>query len=152
MKVNYTLINANKVLSPDKLFTCNKCRTEKPETHFRIDKTTKSGHRYSCLVCEEYGKHKRDCKWRKLETTLTSEDFYMLKSRPCVYCDGETWTNDRLKINGIDRVDNEQGYHISNCEPCCVSCNTFKSNKSVAYLMRFSINFSRVIEKRSQSN
>ena len=145
-------MNADKVLNCNIFFKCNKCGTEKPETHFRVAKDQRTGHRYACLLCEEYSKHKRDCKYRKLETTLTKDEFYMLKSQPCVYCEGATWTNEEIKMNGIDRFDNDHGYHIWNCEPCCFTCNMFKSDKSVIFMTRFAKNFNRVVERRSSSS
>jgi len=30
--------------------------------------------------------------------------------------------------NGIDRVNNLEGYILDNCVPCCVLCNTAKNN------------------------
>jgi hypothetical protein len=146
----YAIMNADKVLSLDKFYTCQTCDTEKPETHFRRDIHAKPGHRYTCWVCEEYRKHKRDCRERKLETTLTSEEFYDIKSRPCPYCEGATWTNEELKMNGIDRFDNDHGYHKWNCEPCCYTCNKFKSDKSVHFITNFAKNFNRVVERRNQ--
>lgn len=32
--------------------------------------------------------------------------------------------------NGIDRVDNSVGYVLSNCVPCCSTCNRMKGTMS----------------------
>ena len=48
------------------------------------------------------------------------EDFDELVSMSCYLCGH----NDTL--NGVDRVDNDIGYEIDNCEPCCATCNQMK--------------------------
>jgi hypothetical protein len=35
--------------------------------------------------------------------------------------------NTRYHQNGIDRKDNEMGYIMGNCFPCCGNCNYFKN-------------------------
>ena len=59
---------------------------------------------------------------RKHPFELTIEEFTFLVTKPCYYCgyfkEGE--------VNGIDRFDNEQGYILSNCRPCCEECNYMK--------------------------
>lgn len=32
------------------------------------------------------------------------------------------------RVNGIDRVDNTQGYTLANAVPCCKRCNQLKSD------------------------
>ena len=32
-----------------------------------------------------------------------------------------------INLNGIDRVNNDLGYNINNCVPCCTECNIMKS-------------------------
>ena len=34
------------------------------------------------------------------------------------------------KYNGIDRVNSELGYELTNCVSCCISCNIAKSDHS----------------------
>lgn len=55
---------------------------------------------------------------------LTNMDSYKLIISSCYYC-GFTpeWPNNRV---GIDRKDNQIGYIISNCVPCCFTCNSAK--------------------------
>jgi hypothetical protein len=147
-KVMNKMMNADKVKDPSILVKCKRCKTSKPETHFRFDRYEDNGLRYICLVCEEFSKHKRDCRYRKIETTLTRDEFYILKSQHCSYCDGATWTNEELKMNGIDRFDNDHGYHTWNCEPCCFTCNEFKRDKSAQFITQFWTNFNKVVERR----
>lgn len=53
---------------------------------------------------------------------LQFDDFKDMVLNPCYYCkfqkDGE--------VNGIDRVDNSNGYIKENCVPCCQVCNRMK--------------------------
>lgn len=58
---------------------------------------------------------KRNLTWELNQSEL--ETFY---ESICTYC-GESY-----KGLGIDRVDNNIGYIISNCVPCCSTCNFMK--------------------------
>lgn len=59
---------------------------------------------------------------RKYPFELSIEAFTTLVLQPCYYCgyfkEGE--------VNGIDRFDNDQGFILSNCRPCCEECNHMK--------------------------
>jgi hypothetical protein len=69
---------------------------------------------------------------------LTMEQFKQITSSRCHYCGAEpTQMIEKVKVakhamngnyiyNGIDRVDNEQGYTIDNCVSCCITCNAGK--------------------------
>lgn len=80
--------------------------------------------------------YKRNAKLRKLEWELNKEEFIALISGSCVYCGLKNSMFVRSKHgdecfhNGIDRVDNNLGYFISNCSTCCNVCNRAKSNMS----------------------
>ncbi len=71
-----------------------------------------------------------------LHWALTLEDYVRLVTAVCFYCgrapnqrpQGVRAKN--LRRNGIDRVDNSRGYEVSNCVPCCVSCNREKRAQS----------------------
>lgn len=72
----------------------------------------------------------RDC-------DLTNDDFKTLFQSNCYYCNIEPSQVIRkddyfgeFKYNGIDRVDSSQGYLISNCRPCCKTCNFAKNSLS----------------------
>ncbi len=34
-----------------------------------------------------------------------------------------------IYINGVDRVNNDMGYFVENCVPCCFDCNEMKNNR-----------------------
>ena len=83
-----------------------------------------------------YGALKYKCKERNLFLDLPYEVFKELIVRPCQYCGAEpTATNKNptlkdFKFNGLDRVDNKQGYYEKNVVPCCAICNSMKSTMS----------------------
>lgn len=66
---------------------------------------------------------------------LSKPDFERLTQGPCAYC-GTVKSNSRkakngpdiFAYNGIDRVDNELGYTISNSVSCCKLCNRGKND------------------------
>ena len=86
--------------------------------------------------------YKRAAKRRNLEFNLTREQIKELTQQNCYYCGetpkqisinnsdkligkGEEWS--KYIYNGIDRKDNDKGYIIENCVPCCKICNRAKS-------------------------
>ena len=50
-----------------------------------------------------------------------------MTSNVCFYC--EKFSENRSYC-GIDRVDNDIGYILSNCVSCCSNCNDIKSNST----------------------
>ena len=62
---------------------------------------------------------------RKLEFTLTKEDFESIIINNCYYCKSKP-----TKYSGIDRFDNNEGYTLENCVPCCTTCNFLKHTLS----------------------
>lgn len=36
-----------------------------------------------------------------------------------------------INVNGVDRVNNDKGYAVHNCVPCCFDCNEMKNNRKV---------------------
>jgi hypothetical protein len=68
---------------------------------------------------------------------LTAEQFVALLSSPCAYCGdpgGNTLkiSEEPLRYNGIDRVDNARGYTHENSVACCKTCNSMKGDRTAA--------------------
>lgn len=68
---------------------------------------------------------------------LTLEQFKVLTQQNCTYCgqlpDTLMTTGSKFSeyvYNGIDRVDNNIGYILSNCVTCCEYCNKAKGTKT----------------------
>jgi len=76
----------------------------------------------------------KSAKKRNIECLLTREQILDLAGKNCHYCNippnnlirrkNRSWY---LKYNGIDRVDNNKGYIISNVVTCCWMCNHAKT-------------------------
>ena len=81
---------------------------------------------------------KRAARERNYEWLLTDEQAFALFVLPCHYC-GAIATNHSthpdangsFRYNGIDRVDNSQGYTPENCVACCKHCNVAKRSMTV---------------------
>lgn len=91
-----------------------------------------------------YREYKDGAYNRKLDFSLTNDEFLNIIKQPCYYC-GEL-PSDRVKtsskgikytitVNGIDRIDSSKGYNINNCVPCCTFCNIAKHNYSNEYFL-----------------
>jgi hypothetical protein len=61
---------------------------------------------------------------RGYEFTIKDEDFIKIIHMACVYCGIP-------EAMGADRKDNNLGYVLENCVPCCKFCNHMKSDYSL---------------------
>jgi hypothetical protein len=66
--------------------------------------------------------YKKNALTKNREFSLTFGECERLFVGRCYYC-GEP---PKSKLNGIDRVENDQGYHIGNVVSCCWMCNKMK--------------------------
>lgn len=82
----------------------------------------------------EYNSYKDHCAIRRdLEWELSVNDFTNFVTQNCGYCGAtpNTITKvSKLKRNGIDRINNNMGYILGNCIPCCKICNHAKNDMS----------------------
>jgi len=80
--------------------------------------------------------YKRSARIRGHTFELTREETLHLMRQPCLYCNappgnkrkgrGKHQETDTVVYQGVDRIDNDLGYSIANCTPCCFSCNKKK--------------------------
>lgn len=78
--------------------------------------------------------YKRGAIKRNLDYSINEEEFYNITQQNCHYCNivpslytsSDKSKNRQYLYNGIDRKDNNLGYVISNCLPCCKTCNRAK--------------------------
>jgi hypothetical protein len=89
--------------------------------------------RKEAAVRKLYRSYQHGAKRRKLEWSLSQEEFEKLIFSPCHYTGRKP--NTVIKVtaasflyNGIDRVDNQKGYSLRNCVPCCSEVNAAKSD------------------------
>lgn len=90
---------------------------------------------FTCL----YYTYKHGAKSRNYSFNLTKEEFKTITSNNCHYCNKipsqvknkqakkSPFSKDYI-YNGIDRKDNNIGYELSNCLPCCKTCNIMKTD------------------------
>lgn len=67
--------------------------------------------------------YKLNAKQRNIEFLLTIEEFELIASNNCYYCN----SNDDI---GIDRINSNKPYIIDNCVACCSMCNRMKNTYS----------------------
>lgn len=85
-----------------------------------------------------YYQYKLSAEKRGYNFLLSEEQFRNLTKQKCFYCGiepskiikGQGKTSGDYKYNGIDRIDNSDGYKINNVVPCCFSCNSAKGTLS----------------------
>ena len=83
-----------------------------------------------------YFKYKGRCNREGIEFSLSFDELILITGRNCSYCGVEPKQlhkshkgyNGGYTYNGIDRIDPNVGYIVSNCIPCCKSCNYMKRN------------------------
>ncbi len=84
---------------------------------------------------DTYNRYKTQAVRRNLDFMLTKEQFKEITSKNCYYCNKEpnqishSHTEKYYGLyygNGIDRLDNNIGYILENCVPCCKVCNMAK--------------------------
>lgn len=90
--------------------------------------------------------YKNNANKRNIKFLLNKEQFIYLISQNCYYCNiapfkiwnsldkdcTDEWQKECLIIyNGIDRINNKNGYTIKNSVPCCYICNSSKSNREL---------------------
>jgi hypothetical protein len=61
---------------------------------------------------------------RNLEWSLELDYYLKLISLPCHYCGGQLCKSGV----GLDRLDNSQGYTMTNVVPCCGVCNVWRAD------------------------
>ena len=88
-----------------------------------------------CSANRAFNQLKQNAKKRKIQVDITFEDFLTISQKNCYYCDAVPANVNKqaqrsfgsFTYNGIDRYDNDIGYVLDNCKPCCAQCNTAKN-------------------------
>ena len=75
-----------------------------------------------------------DLTLRMIEEMIFSNCYYCERSPKEIGTLGSAYrkTKERIERIGIDRINNDIGYYISNIVPCCFPCNKIKSNLSTS--------------------
>jgi hypothetical protein len=77
-----------------------------------------------------YNLYIQRCKGRR-EFSLSKEQLFALVVNPCYYCGIDFSINKKtkygqFKCNGLDRINNLNGYTMDNVLPCCHYCNAIR--------------------------
>lgn len=100
-----------------------------------------------------YSNYKRNAKEKNREFELTEEQFRKLTSSNCTYCGVKPEQiirpSDYL-YNGVDRIDNNEGYILENCVPCCKFCNIVKNRFNKSEFTRWLKRISNYYNNRSE--
>ena len=91
-------------------------------TQEKIEKHRKRSSDFYNTPMGRFTEYKRQAKRRGLVFEFTFEQFMNLWQKECYYCGSE------IKYIGIDRMDNNFGYIITNSVSCCELCNRMKLN------------------------
>lgn len=79
---------------------------------------------------------KRNAKRRKINWSLTFEQFYQISQQPCHYCGNLPQQRTQRQYhgafvhNGLDRLNSKKGYIKNNIVSCCKYCNYAKNDLS----------------------
>ena len=79
-----------------------------------------------------FAAYKKGAEKRNFTFLLSEKEFEELTKQNCYYCEAvpRLMTKDSghvtRSMNGVDRVDPNQGYSADNCVPCCKTCNYMK--------------------------
>lgn len=119
--------------------TCKECRKEEKKEYLKRDYVIEKNKKYYLEHKKEirdrcnkhrftlngqYHEYKKNAKRRKKDFNLSEEDCKPFFNGVCYYC-GEEYNG-----LGIDRIDNEIGYVLTNLVPCCYRCNIMKHTSS----------------------
>lgn len=89
--------------------------------------------------------YKDSAKRRKIKWSLCIHDFKKLVGQNCYLCGQKpesrsiskaTYVQILTYFSGVDRVDNNKGYILDNCRPCCTMCNRMKMNSSLKIFIK----------------
>lgn len=80
-----------------------------------------------------YEYYRRNSIVKNREFSLSVEYFRKITKKDCFYCGLPPsnvhkipQANGEYIYSGVDRVNNDKGYTVDNCVPCCKTCNTAK--------------------------
>lgn len=110
----------------------------------RIDNNPKRLKEGEAAFNSLYGTYKIAARRRGLEFSLSKKEFKELTSDNCYICGQEPSKISKrpqntgiYTYNGVDRIDNNKGYTLENCKPCCTTCNIRKHAASLEELLQW---------------
>jgi hypothetical protein len=107
----------------DKMYSIYNYTINSIPIHYDILKKWEST--YLSKSMPKYINYIKSANTRNIEFKLTEDDFNSIILKECYLCGLNT---NEYNINGIDRQNNQKGYIIDNCKPCCGHCNLLKKD------------------------
>jgi len=131
------------------------CACDCGRRHMVAGQNLRSGDVKSCGHCgrahlkgdeaafrQAFSNYKKNAAVRGLRFELSADEFRTLAKQECRYCGAQPSNTHKptrpragaecFVYNGIDRLDNNDGYVTANVVPCCSMCNAAKSKLSVS--------------------
>ena len=95
---------------------------------------------YETIKKHAYTVHLWHANDREIINNLSYEQYIKIASMNCHYCGDidikkNTRTKNTIKLNGVDRKNNELFYDVKNSLPCCRDCNFMKRKTSYEYFI-----------------
>jgi len=96
---------------------------------------------------------------KQLAFSLTKDEFRALTDAPCHYCGALNSCESKAKPsangayirNGIDRLNSDVGYVLSNCVSCCKTCNIMKRDMPYdVFLAQIERIYARAVSQKLQ--
>lgn len=97
---------------------------------YKFEKLSSEALAFKRIFCH----YKSAARKRKIFWSLSKTEFYNLIDKNCHYCSAPPSNNEeRTKVpySGIDRIDSNLGYELTNCVPSCWICNRAKKDLSM---------------------
>ena len=125
LKVDYVCDRGNKVFTK----SYSKIRIQKMCSNCRKTNSHRIG--IDTAFKTLFSDYKRNAKTRHFEFSISENDFKSLTQQACFYCgNAPTYVKHAKRgnyiYNGVDRRNNDIGYTMENCVPCCKKCNYAK--------------------------
>lgn len=113
---------------------------KRTKQHRRKISIAKSGNHVVTAFNQVYGNYKYQARKRNHRFELTKEQFRKIVRSDCFYCGRppqqyQKYKGEKFIYNGVDRMDNNKGYILSNCVPACMQCNWAKMNFTIQEFM-----------------
>lgn len=137
-KVRYPDRKPYKVNDPTSgLRYCPQCKETKPLEDFHRNARRSMGRASECKPCHyarslqvkatphgRFGTYRADARNRDIPFLINLEEFKTFWQVPCHYCGGH------IDTIGLDRIDSNGAYELTNILSCCSQCNRAKGTLS----------------------
>jgi len=126
----YRTLNKNKILETKRKYREN--NQEKIKEFSKIytknnkEKILKRQNEYKRSIKGRYNQAKSVANRRNIIWDIHFNDYQLLLQSNCYYSDQHSLPETGI---GLDRINNNLGYILTNVIPCCSDCNTSRSNK-----------------------